>query len=160
MIMAGCGGIGFSRSIFYKKEIQSMCDFIRLLDVMESELAFRQTPLPELCKMASCYCKSYEKVFCSFSNALESQIAPNPSACMEVVLAGFSALPESGRRCLQAFGECIGLFDLKGQLLQLQALREQCGKQLMELEANKDVKLRTYRILGICAGAALAVLLV
>jgi len=160
MIILGCGGIGFSCSFFYNREIQGMREFIRMLDVIEAELDFRQTPLPALCTLASRHCEIYGKVLCAFSDALESQIAPNPGACMKVALARFHTLPENARTCLQAFGECMGLFDVKGQVLQLQTLKEQSRRLLGELEANKDLKLRTYRILGVCAGAALAILLV
>ena len=57
-------------------------------------------------------------------------------------------------------GSSLGRFDLDGQLLGLEAVRVYCQEQLSEMSKDRDVRLRSYQTLGLCAGAALAILFV
>ena len=54
----------------------------------------------------------------------------------------------------------IGRFDLEGQLQGLESVRVYCRDQLDNLAKDRDVRLRSYQTLGLCAGAALAILFV
>ena len=49
-------------------------------------------------------------------------------------------------------------FDLAGQLKSLKALQRACQDALVSLERDKDVRMRNYQTLGLCAGAALAII--
>ena len=57
-------------------------------------------------------------------------------------------------------GSSLGRFDLEGQLQGLESVRIYCREQLDELSKDRDVRLRSYQTLGLCAGAALAILFV
>ena len=80
-------------------------------------------------------------------------------ACVALVLARDRELPEVCRGILSQLGKTLGQLDLSGQLRGLAAAQETCRKELERVEASKAGRLRCYRALGICAGAALAILL-
>ena len=63
-------------------------------------------------------------------------------------------------RLLLQLGHSLGRFDLSGQLSELTALREQCDEEIRELRLDRSERLKSYRVLGLCAGAALVILLI
>ena len=61
---------------------------------------------------------------------------------------------------LLLLGSSLGRFDLAGQLKGLSAVKGQCALELQELRTDREPRLRSYRVLGLCAGAALVILLI
>ena len=128
---------------------------------MHCELQYRCTALPLLCRQAGeREPGKIGKVFLKFASELEAQVCPDVSCCMSVTLAEFAELPAVVSQLLTSLGENLGNFDLDGQLLGLEQVRALCTERLGLLLANKDSRVRSYQTLGLCAGAAVAILLV
>lgn len=160
LIMAGCGGFGFSLAAAHRREEGSLQWVLRILDYMTSELHFHSTPLPELSRSASRLCKNpVGQVFSRLSSELEARETPEAALCMERVLAQ-GQLPPKTRAVLGFLGESLGQFDLDGQLKGLQEARELCRRHLQSLTENRESRLRNYQTLSLCTGAALAILLI
>lgn len=161
LIVACCSWFGFSLSQNHKFEEQSMRQLMSALDFMGCELQYRMTPLPELCRETASTCKGViQQVFLALSRELEEQISPNATLCMKAVVQENRQIPRLTRGVLVTFGESLGCFDLSGQLNGLEAARQACRSALETLSQNRDVRLRSYQTLGICAGAALVVLFI
>ena len=79
---------------------------------------------------------------------------------MHAVLTGNWHIPDSLREELKLMGKTLGRFDLDGQLRGLESVKDDCIRALEKLSDNRDVRLRSYETLGLCAGAALAILLI
>ena len=94
------------------------------------------------------------------SDELETQISPNASQCMTVVMGKCGEFPLNVQRICQILGRCLGRFDLHGQLEGLEMARKECREQLQNLLMNKENRIRSYQTLGLCAGAAIAILFV
>lgn len=161
LIVAGCGGFGFSLA----RETQRQCRLLRQLllslQLMENEIRCRLTPLPQLCRMAARgRDTALDKFFRTLGGELERGAAPRAELCVATALERQKDLPVPVKRILKLLGVSLGRFDLPGQLKGLQAAQNACRRELNELERNKDYRLRSYRTLGLCAGAALAVLLI
>lgn len=160
LIISACGGFGFCLGSEHRREERLLRSLIRGLDFMVSELHFHATQLPELCGLAGKECGGeVGQVFSSLSRELEQQLSPNVSTSMESALAS-SPLPPITLRNLQVLGTSLGRFDLDGQLNGLEAVREASRKDLEALTANREVRLRNYQTLSLCAGAALAIVLI
>lgn len=160
MVIAACGGFGFKIAAAHIKEERTLRQLTGVLDFMECELQYRMTPLPELCRQAAGEsCGVLSKVFLSLSHALEDQISPDVLTCVNSVLNSQENLPDLTRAAIEQLGQTLGRFDIPGQLKGLEAVRQECRRQLEQLNRNKDVRLRGYQTLGLCAGAALAILL-
>ena len=156
-----CSYFGISYANTYRKEEKNLCNLVTILDYMECELQYRLTPLPDLCRQASANGNSsVHDIFKMLSNELESQISPNVSSCMNAVVGKMHNLPAVTRKLLISMGQSMGRFDLTGQLKALDAARMECRAELDKLTQNKDVRLRSYQTLGICAGAALVILFI
>lgn len=160
-IIFSCGGFGISLARTHRREESTLRQLISALDLMECELQYRLTPLPELCRQAGLESREcIRTVLLKLSQELEAQIAPEVSICMRAAISGVKDIPPKTAQALDKLGSSLGRFDLPGQLKGLESLRSDCRRTLEELNRNKDQRLRSYQTLGFCAGAALAILLV
>lgn len=160
LIIAGCGTVGFSTAWSHRREERLLRNMKGALDFIACELQYRLTPLPELCRLISAEQKNLVgQVFLRLSQELESQILPDVEACMNNCLEK-EELPKRLEEGLKLLGQNLGRFDLDGQLKGIEMVRNYCDRELEFLGKNREERLRSYQTLGLCAGAALAILFV
>lgn len=161
LIILGCGGFGFSLAAAHKREERCLRQLIAALDYMECELQFRLTPLPDLCRSAGQEGKGeVGQALLTLSAEIDAQISPDVDYCMAAALKRHPELPGITAENLRMLGHSLGRFDLKGQIAGLEAVRGKCRQDLEKLQSDRDSRLRNYQTLGLCAGAALAILLI
>ncbi len=160
-IIMACGSVGFKIAGSYIKEEKLIRQLIHILDYMSSELQYRLTPLPELCKQVAIETKgALSRVFLQLSNEMTDQIAPNVSHCMAAALSKVQDITPAVLEILYFLGSSLGRFDINGQIRGLDAVRTQCKEKLNALTQNKDIRIRSYKTLGLCAGAAMVILFI
>lgn len=161
LIVAGCGGFGFSLSSEHRTQENSLRKLIAVLDFMTCELRYRMTPMPELCTAAGKEASGQlGRLFLLLSAELDSAAIENVSFAMDEVLKLCGPFPSKTQENLILLGQSLGRFDLEGQLAGLETVRASCRRDLEGFAANRDVRLRNYQTLGLCAGAALAIVLI
>ena len=161
LIILGCGGVGFAIAASYHKEERTLRQLLNALDYMQCELQYHRTPLPELCRQVAAADKGIlKKVFFSLTTELEDQISPDVERCMAHVLSSCKELPQLVGEALELLGQSLGRFDIEGQLKGLERVRSECRRGIENLEQNEILRNRSYQTLGLCAGAALAILFV
>jgi stage III sporulation protein AB len=158
-IILACGGMGYSMAAAHRREEIALRQLIGALDHMGCELQYRLTPLPELCRCAAEDATGcVGQVLQTLSDELASQVAPDATSCMRAAVEKVAKLPPSVRKALLMLGSSLGRYDLPGQIKGIEAVRIQCRTDLEALSENRDVRLRSYQTLGLCAGCALAIL--
>lgn len=161
LVVAACGGFGFKLVAAHRYEEQTLRQLIAALDYMACELQYRLTPLPVLCRQTAAECRGVlTEVFSCLSAELENQISPDANRCMLSAIAKTKGLPRYAAENLELLGHSLGKFDLEGQISGLEAVRQSCRRALEGLNQNKDVRLRGYQTLALCAGAALVILFI
>ena len=161
LVILGCGGFGFAMASSYHREVKCLRQFVRILEYLMCELQYRQTPLPQLCRQAAMETDNIlHKVFLAFADELDMQLSADAEICMKAAVSRCADIPQLTKSFLLLLGHSLGRFDLNGQLQDLEQLRQECGQKLARFEANKAARVRTYQTLGLCAGAALAILLI
>lgn len=161
LIILGCGGFGFLVTASYKREELALRHLIGVLDFMQCELQYRMTPLPDLCRQAGKENKnSIGHYMTVLASELESQVSPDVSSCMNAALACVYNLPNRVQRAFELMGTSLGRFDAEGQIRGLESVRAFCRAELDAMAVNRDVRLRSYQTLGLCMGAALAILFI
>ncbi len=161
LVIVGCGSVGFSVASNYRRQERLLRQLLHILEIMKWELQFKLTPLPQLCRMAAK--EGWEvlrEIFRNLAAELDAQSAPDVCCCMSAALGKTSGVPYSLRRQLLRLGNSLGRFDLPGQLQGLRSVEKGCREELQKLNQNAEERSRTYQTLGLCAGAALAILLV
>ena len=161
LIVGSCGGFGISLAVHQKREEAMLNQLSRIFDEMLWELPFQLTPLPELIRHnASKYKGVLGEVFMGLASQLDRQVLPDVLSCMEAELQDKAQSFTRLRRMLLLLGQSLGRFDLSGQLKGLASVRERCAQELQALRSDRDSRLRSFRVLGLCAGAALVILLI
>ena len=161
LVIAGCSSVGFAMAAAYKREEWALRSLIGALDYMACELQFRLTPLPQLCRQAGQECRgSVGQVLQDLARELENQISPDAPSCMYAALSHFPNLPGETEKALRLLGSSLGRFDLEGQMQGLEQVRSHCRQALEQMSNGREQRVRGYQTLGICAGAALAILFV
>lgn len=159
LVIGGCGGFGFLMAASHARAEQCLRRLIAALDFMECELQYHLTPLPALCRQAAAESAGViRELFCALAQELEDQVSPDVKSCMNAAIRKLPELPPQVAEALRELGTSLGRFDLTGQLQGLEAVRATCRRSLEELSRNREVRLRSYQTLGLCAGAALAIL--
>ncbi len=162
MISLCCSWFGYSLAAAHRREENTLRQLISALEYMQCELQFHLTSLPELCIQVGKYCKKgcVSSYFYELAKELNAQILPEPQSCCQAALEKTKGIPQASYDCLETLGKGLGKFDLDGEVLGLESVRIKCREKLEGLCARKDEQRRSYQTLGICAGAALVILLI
>lgn len=161
LVLCGCGFVGFSMCASYRREERQLRQLLGALDYMACELQYRVTTLPELCRQASIQREGFVKLLLSnLAFELESQVTPDAQSCLAMAAARSGPLSSRMEEAICILGASLGRFDLQGQLQGLEAVRSYCSTELKQMADGRENRLRSYQTLGLCAGAALAILLV
>lgn len=161
MVIVSCGGFGFSLAAAHRAEEITLRQLIFALDYMECELQYRLTPLPDLCRAAAMEQHGcVREVFLKLSGELDAQVSPDVERCMQAAISTSEYIPKHTKEAFADLGKTLGRFDLSGQLKGLEQVRAACRRELEALRTNREPRLRSYQTLGLCAGAALAILLI
>ena len=158
-VLVSCGGFGAGIAGGYRRRERLLRQLMNVLENMEAELGYHLIALPELTKQAARDAGGILRdVFLNLTRELSWQAQPDASGCMYAAMEQCHDLPSCLRRPLAQLGQTLGRFDLEGQIQGLEAARDTCRRELSRLEKNRDVRLRSYQTLGLCAGAALVIL--
>ena len=159
MIVVSCGGFGCAMGSEYRKTERQLSGLMRALKSMQWDLQYRLTSLPELCLLGGKQAGgAVGWVLNTMGERLESLIAPDVESVAAQVLSE-KPLSDPACRLLRELGSSLGRYDLSGQLDGLSCVMDACKEQQDILKEGRDLRLRNYRTLGLCAGAALAILM-
>lgn len=160
LVFLGCTALGFLPAGEHRRQHTLLLELQKSLERMEQHLAYQGQSLPALCYTVGSEIPGIiGKLWCTLSDELSRQIRPEVGTCMGYALAALPTLPPSTAKLLQEIGTQLGQFDLHGQLKALDNAIDLCKKELERLERDMESRIRTSRSLGLCAGAALVLLL-
>ena len=155
------GLISFQIAANYIKEIKQVKKLIYVLTYMESELTYRRTPLPELfLKLSINRPGVLGSVFEKTGKLLEAKLNSSVESCIGVAIDEVEGVSKSAVIVLNQLAANLGKFDVEGQVNGIRSVAEESRSILKSLEENKTEKLRGIKTLGVCAGAAVAILLI
>lgn len=159
-VVGSCAGVGFSAAMSYERQEKILYQLLHVLNYMACELQYRLLPLPELCRQASGECGgTVRSVLAALAEELERQIEPDVPSCMQRAIHTVPMPSRIIRRLFLMLGRSLGRFDLPGQIRGLEEVSAACERELKTLAQQKQNAIRSYRTLGICAGVALAIIL-
>ena len=161
LIVLAAGGAGFSMARSVRREERCLRELSAVLEQMLCEVSGRLTPVPELFEIAQdCAAGALKSVFQSCARGIAAQNRPNVASVMDDALDRYEEkLSPVCIGFLSELGRVLGAFDAGEQLQCLQALRGRVDDALNELRRGKADRCRSYEVLGVCAGCALAIIL-
>ncbi len=160
LIVGAFGYYGWKQAADYRREERILRQILRTLEWVCNELACRMWPLPVLFRHgAETMEGELRSILLELAGEMEQFTAADAYQCMICVLDHHSDLPENCKSILLKFGSSLGKFDLSGQLKEIMHIQEDVRAVLAEFAANRDEKLRCRWTLSLCAGIALAIVL-
>ena len=161
MIIASCTLVGFTISATYQREERELRQLVHALEYMCCELQFHRSALPEVCSTIGKEHSGYiGKLFENLTKELESRHESDVQACFATAAAAAGPLSRQLEDAVCMLGSTLGRFDLDGQLVGLKSVTAYCEQQLAVMSQGREARLRSYQTLGVCTGAALAILFV
>ena len=157
-LSASLVGFGFARGV--RRQCAQLEGLLWALDFMQAELSARLTPLTQLFSMLSA-CR--QKDVALFFEAAGRALSVPPGCTVPVSFKrGFQASPglspgQEAVQTLYGLSTALGRFDLESQLAAIERAKGSITSVL--LQAQKRARCRSYETIGICAGLALAVIL-
>lgn len=159
-IVAGSGAFGFAMAAASRREERQLRQLLGALEFLSCELSYRLTPLPNLCRgAAEGRGGAVAEFFQRLAAELEKQAEPDAQSCVRSIQARME-LPTSVRRILWELGQTLGRFDLPGQLRGLELSIRETEQALRIIREGAPERRRSWQTLGLCVGAALAILFV
>ena len=160
VVASGAVGFGFARAI--RLQCAQLEGFLWALDYMQSEMSARLTPLAQIFSMlGACRQKDVALFFMEAARTLSQ-----PPGCTVPVSfkRGFQASPalclgQDGVQALYGLSMSLGRFELESQLAAIERAKGSITSILLSLQAQKRARCRSYETIGVCAGLALAVIL-
>ena len=150
---ASAVGFGFSGNV--RRQCAQLTALIEALTYLKSEMLYRRTPLPQALGMLA-----EHSADAAVGGLLAKAAKKLEESCTLSVHAAFrAALGMADGQALLSLSLSLGQLDLDGQERALELASERLSAQLRLLEQGRSARCRSYATIGICAGMALAVIL-
>ena len=161
LIVLSAGSVGIRMAQSVRAEDRELRQLKRVLELMLCEIQGSLTPAQELCERAQAICKGQlRQLLADYAAGLSAHRAAEAGQIMEAALVRQTrALPVSCICHLRELGEILGRYDCNEQTRAMQALIARVDDSIARLREGKADRCRSYEVLGVCAGCALAILL-
>lgn len=163
MIVLSAGFFGFR----YAGSVRRRCDLIGqlllALRLLKSELSTYGTPLAQAFGVLAAATSGNAAVyFSSAAKEMNSKRWITPDKVLRAAESHLKELHEEDpvRQVLHDLGVGLGRYELESQLYSIANAEARMERLQAEAEKEKGLRCKTYRMIGVCAGLALAILLV
>lgn len=158
-IVCSTAYMGFHLANGFRIRRKLLMQFLRCLPIIRNEIAFCGTPLPKIFRLISDHTDGeVHEVFGQVSDQMQAHKTMTPTEAMEETLTARKYTCLVPR--LLELADKLGEYDLEAQIAGIDQVKSQAELQMAELEQERSQKGKVYESLGICAGLALAILLI
>ena len=160
VLAASAAGFGFAKNV--RLQCAQLDALSWALETMASEMSARLTPLPEIFLLLGSGAQKDVSLF--FKTAAMALTTPPGCTVPVAFKRGFAAAMnfrpgEQAVQALYALSAGLGRFTLERQLAAIEQAKTAVTMELLSLQAQKQARCRSYGTIGVCAGLALAVIL-
>ncbi len=162
IVISTCS-VGLRIASTLRKHCKMLRQLLSALQVMESEIGFCSTPLPQVFALMAIQTDgSLSRVFSSVARAMDKNRWLTPQSAMAKALQAetHSEMDKQVAEELLSLSAGLGKYDRESQIATLDKAKARIGLLLQSAEQECNVRSKTYRVLGICAGISVAILLV
>lgn len=159
VLCLGASGIGFSASRTVRRTVKTMQQLKLALEMMRCEISYTLTPIARICRIAASGSEGevhilFERLAAVFSGTYPEQ----DGWAKELIAATLHSVPPEVAETMAELIASFGRFGVSEQLRLIDLTLEKVQAALAQLDTDKKQRCRCYETLGICAGLAIAVL--
>ncbi len=160
LVFLGCSAAGFSAAYSLKRERDLLRAFAGALTLLRSGVAYGAQSIAELFSEAA---ETAPAPLSGLFRDLSASVAQRPgerlSEHVNVAVCAYSeAVPLPVREAMRSLGAALGGSDTEGQLHAIALCEERIRAAERSAEASLPERGRMRRTLGVCLGAAIAIL--
>lgn len=160
MIVLGAGSFGIAKAAQFYRRQRLLRSFLAALEILKCEIRYTLFPLPKLCRLTAERCERTSAEYLrKYAELLENGESRSTAARKAMEATNCAFTPSAGMAILELFS-ALGRYDLAGEENLLQLTRQRLQAELERGEREKRPMAKGYALLGLCTGAAIAILLV
>lgn len=163
LIVASAASFGFRYGWSVKRRAELIGQLLLGLRLLKGEISVYGTPLPQAFGVLAAATKGSAADFFSFAaREMNRNRHLSPQEVLENAGNQLKELRQDDpvRKVLRDFFAGLGRYDIESQICGISITIAGLEEILRQTEAEKGLRCRTYRALGICAGLALAIVLI
>lgn len=162
-VVAAASVMGFGFAGGVRRQERQLAAMLDALTFLKSEILYRKTPLAETFTLVTAAAQEQgtRAFFRCCAHAMRSDRTLRPMQVFQTALDRTAelSLAMPARQTLLTLGASLGEFDLDGQSRALELALARLSSQLRRLEEGSSARRRSYATIGVCAGLAVAVIL-
>ena len=158
-IVFSVGSVGFGIASSLKKHCVLLRKLLSALQILKSEIAFSATPLPQAFALVAASSDGMTaRVFSAAAKDMDRRRWLTPQAALDKAME--QECPDRELRDALSLGAGLGKYDRDEQVQTMERTRLRMEELLRHAEQERSIRSKTYETLGICAGLALAIILI
>lgn len=159
LILAATGSVGFHMAAGLGRQAVLLRQFCTALEVMHGEVQYNQTRLPQLCRVVSQHCSgAAENLFGEIAAGLERDLESSAAAIFQQTMERCPA-PAEAVQIWYSLAQTFGRYDPQRQGEAIAGARQRMELLCRRAEELRKGRCRQFRLFGVCAGAAIVLLL-
>lgn len=164
LVVMACGYAGFTVARRYQRRPKDLRYLQGALQMLETEISYGATPLPEAFDLVSQRCE--KGVATLFATARDRLLTGDGVTVREAwgealeVFARHSAINASDMAVLRALGAVLGISDRADQVKHLNLAREQLRLESVKAEDEAAKYVKLYHYLGFLGGLAIVIIFI
>jgi len=162
MIVGGASAAGILMATGVKRSLILYQQSIAALVYMKNEIEFQLTPIDKIAfELGNRLDAPLSSVFRALYSAIHFVPGIPLGLQMQHALAQTTqSFPLELKRTLTSLFDLLGKQDMLAQIRAINLAEERLNQEIQRLNAEKKERTRAYRTIGMCAGLALAVILI
>lgn len=158
-VVLGSTGAGVTMAWSVRRTLETARRLRASLERMKNEIACRRTALPELMELLSGEGGPLSELFGRMAEQLRLRQEASVYAIVRKCLAASPPLPGEVNRILMELAPGLGQYDIQCQLYSLDLAAGQAQALIERCQSEQKGRVKSYCTLGVCAGLALAIML-
>lgn len=161
LVAGGCAAIGWQAAARLRERAAALSSLLGALELMESEIQYRLTPVPELMLLLSRQAAPPARaLFEACRDRLGQRREESFDAIWSHSLTALPLLRRAEAETLLELGGVLGRYDVEGQERAIAYTRRRLESFLREAEEDRKRRGKVYRALGVAAGLCAAIILI
>lgn len=162
LVFFACGYMGMLVAQSFARRPRDLMRFVTALQLLETEIQYARTSLPEAFRKVAHQCK--EPVATFFHQAAdklgEGTVLSAQEAWEQAIPSlDHGAFTSEDVQAIKALGSVLGRSDAEDQCKHIKLLQQQLDLNVSQAEDDKKKNVRLWNYLGFCVGALVIILL-
>ncbi len=157
-VVCGATGAGAATALGVRYALNAARQLCNALERMKNEIDYCRTPLPVLMELLAKEPGPISPLFAEMAGQLSLRREASVYAIVRKSLNAAPALPGPVRQILLDLAPGLGRYDVEGQLRAIDLASAQARALLEQYRAEQRGRVRSCCTLGLCAGLAIAIM--